>query len=90
MFMSMVTGEVGNVFHILKNLVGRDYKNRLFLNLHWRRIVWNDELRMWDYESTFKGVIGIIKRHRSLQAVLAIAALGDCAIWTAVITNFLS
>ena len=90
MFASMVTGEAGSALYVLRNLIGRDYRNKLFLNLKWRRIVWNEELHMWDYESTVKGVIKMIKSHRSLQIMLAIAALGDCAIWAAVITNILS
>ena len=37
-FESEKTGEIGNWWHVLRNLIETDYRGHLFLNLKWHRV----------------------------------------------------
>lgn len=36
-FESKITGEVGNLAYVLRNLIQRDWKGKLYLNLKWKK-----------------------------------------------------
>lgn len=80
MFESQVTGECGNLFYVARNLVGRSYEGKLFLNLRWAHYTYNED-GIWVREPYVKSLYKFIKQHICAQIFIALAALGDIYIW---------
>ena len=80
MYESKVTGEVGNIGYVLRNLISRG-QNGLFLNLRWHRIC--------KRESLYKKIFRYIENHTWAKITLLVGIVFDCLMWAIVIGGIL-